>query len=83
MNTPNLPTNIVSTNIARLKLSGKLPMYLRIPPLEIKIMLESNPVKSTMLVGGLGVAYARVRAAADEYNRGGFYFVCVMKLYNW
>ena len=30
-------------------------MYLRIPPLEIKITLESNPQKSTMLVGGLGM----------------------------
>ena len=32
-NTPNLPTNIVPTNIARLKLSGKSPMDVRIPPL--------------------------------------------------
>ena len=30
-------------------------MGLGIPPLRIKIMLESNPLKSTMLVGGLGV----------------------------
>ena len=30
-------------------------MGLRIPPLEIKIMLESNPLKSIMLVGRLGV----------------------------
>ena len=48
---PDLPTNIVPTNIARLKLSGKSPINMRIPPLEIKIMLESNPLKSTMLVG--------------------------------
>ena len=32
-NTPNLPTNIVPTNIAWLKLSGKFPMGLEIPPL--------------------------------------------------
>ena len=32
-NTPNLPTDIVPTNIARVKLSGKSPMGLRIPPL--------------------------------------------------
>ena len=31
--TPNLPTNIVPTNIAWLKLSGKSPMDMRIPPL--------------------------------------------------
>ena len=31
--TPNLPTNIVPTNIARLKLSGESSMDIRIPPL--------------------------------------------------
>ena len=30
-------------------------MGLRIPPIEIKIMLESNPLKPIMLVGRLGV----------------------------
>ena len=46
---------IIPTNIARLKLSGKFPMGLGTPPLRFKIMLESNPLKSTMLVGRLGV----------------------------
>ena len=54
--TPNLPTNIIPTNIAWLKPSGKSPMDMRIPPLRIKIMLESYPLKPTMLVGGLGVS---------------------------
>ena len=31
--TPNLPTNSIPTHIARLKLSGKFPMDMRIPPL--------------------------------------------------
>ena len=53
--TPNLPTNIVPTNIAWLKLSEKFPMDMRIPPLKHNIMLESNPLRSTMLVGRLGV----------------------------
>ena len=53
--TPNLPTNIIPTNIARLELSGKSTMGLGIPPLEIKSMLESNPLKPTMLVGSLSV----------------------------
>ena len=52
--TPNLPTNIIPTNIAWLKLSGNFPMGLGIPPLNIKIVLESNPPKPTMLVGRLG-----------------------------
>ena len=44
-------------------------MGLGIPPLRIKIMLESNPLKSTMLVGGLGVVTlrsAQVRAYDDR-----------------
>ena len=32
MGTPNLPTSISPTNIARLKLSGKSPVGLGIPP---------------------------------------------------
>ena len=50
---PNLPTNITPTKIAWLKLSGKFPMDMRIPPLRVKIMLESNPLKSRILVGRL------------------------------
>ena len=33
-------------------------MDMRIPPLNIQIALESNPLKSTMLVGRLGVSSA-------------------------
>ena len=54
--TPNLPANIIPTKIAWLKLSGKSPMGLGIPPLRSNITLESNPRKSTMFVGGLAVA---------------------------
>ena len=39
-------------------------MNLGIPPLKIKIMLESNPLKSTMLVGRLGVQERRGERAA-------------------
>ena len=62
--TPNPHTNIVPTNIARLKLSGDFPMNLEIPPLQIKIVLESNPLKPTMLVGGLGVSRSQPQASA-------------------
>ena len=54
--TPNLPAKIVLAQIARLKLSGKLPMGLGIPPLKIKILLESNALTSRILVQRLGVA---------------------------
>ena len=53
--TPNLPTNVIPTEIACLKLSGKLPVGLGIPLLRIEIMLESNPLKSIMLVRRLAV----------------------------
>ena len=53
--TPNLPTHIIPTKIAWLELSGKLPSGLGIPPLNIKIMLESNPLKSIMLLRRLAV----------------------------
>ena len=52
------------TNIAQLKLSEKSPMGLGVPPLEIKMMPESNPPKSTMLVGRLGVSLPYNRRTA-------------------
>ena len=65
--TPNLPTNIAPTNIAWLKLSGKSPMGLGISPLKFKIVLESNPLKPTMLVGRLGVLASCLQASGWHY----------------
>ena len=68
--TPNRPTKIVPTKIVPakirwLKISGKLPTDMRIPPLKIKIMLESNPLKSRILVRRLAIsAWARAGAGA-------------------
>ena len=36
-------------------MSKRIPMGLGIPPLEIKIMLESNPLRSRIVVGRLAV----------------------------
>ena len=47
---PNLPTKIVPAKIPRLNISGKSPMGLRIPPLKIKILLESKTSESRILV---------------------------------
>ena len=55
--THNFPTNIIPTEIAWLKLSGKSPMDRRVPPLWINIVIESNPPKSTMLAERLGVVF--------------------------
>ena len=66
--TPNLPTKITSAKIRWLKLSGKVPMDMRIPPLRIKILLESNPLKSIILVRRLAVAEER-RGVIRTYVR--------------
>ena len=47
---------IFPTKIRWLKLSGRFPVGMRIPPLEIKILLESNPLKSRILVWRLAVS---------------------------
>ena len=52
---PISPTNIFPSKISWLELSGKSPLDMRIPPLIIKIMLESNPLKSIILVRRLAV----------------------------
>ena len=52
---PDIPAKNLPTKIARLKLSGKCPMGMRIPPLKLKIMLESSPLKSRVLVRRLAV----------------------------
>ena len=38
----SLRTKILQTRIRRLKTSGKLPVHMRIPPLKLKILFESN-----------------------------------------
>ena len=53
--TPNVPTKIIPTKICWLNISGKFSMDMRIPPLNINIMLESNPLKSRRLVRRLAV----------------------------
>ena len=53
--TPNLPTDVIPTEIAWLTLSGKFPTDMRIPPIELKILLESNPPKAIILVRRLAV----------------------------
>ena len=52
---PNFPTKIIHAKIRWLNMFGKSPMDMRIPPLSIKIMLESDPLKSRILVRRLAV----------------------------
>ena len=58
--TPNLLTKIIPTKIPWLEIPGEFLMDMRIPPLRIKILLESNPPKSRILVGKLGVESLRL-----------------------
>ena len=53
--TPNLPTKLIPAKIRRFKISGRFPMGLGIPPLNIKILLESKPLISRILVRRLAV----------------------------
>ena len=57
LRTPYTLISLLTLSLLRLldsKLSRKSRMGLGIPPLTIKIMLESNPLKSIMLVGRFG-----------------------------
>ena len=58
--TPDLPTKIIPTKIRWLESSGEFPMDMWIPPLTIKILLESNPLRSRILVRRLAVGDTRV-----------------------
>ena len=42
----------LQTKIRRLRISGKFPMELSIPPLEMKMLLESSPLKCKLWLGG-------------------------------
>ena len=48
--------HIIPTKIRRLKLSAEFPIDMRIPPLKIKSMPESSPLKSRILVRRLAVS---------------------------
>ena len=52
-----------------LQLSGEFPMDLRIPPLNIKIMLESNPLNSIILVRRLAVWSLRYKKKKETTKR--------------
>ena len=55
--TPSPPTKSFPTKSPRVELSGRLPIIFyghEFPPLIIKSLLESNPLKPELLVGGLG-----------------------------
>ena len=56
---PGLPTKIIPTKIRWLKTSRIFPMSMRIPPLKLTILPESNPLKSRILVRRLAVSFCR------------------------
>ena len=69
------PISLLRISLLRLpdsSFSGKFTMYMRLPPLNIKILLESSPPKSRILVGRLVVvsggplSASAVRARAHD-----------------
>ena len=73
---PNLPNNIVATNIAGVKLPGKSlgnPYGPGNSTPQIKIVLELNPLKSAMLVGRLGVIPCFFLRETEACGRGEFW----------
>ena len=72
--TPSPPIKSFPIKSPRVKLSGRLPIKLYEhdnyhPPLRIKSLLESNPLKSKLFIGGLGVVvyeYVRRHTRTDR-----------------
>ena len=59
---PSPPTKSFPTKSPRVELSGRPPVkfygHRNSPPLRIKSLLESDPLKPKLLVGGLGAGNA-------------------------
>ena len=70
--TPSLPTKIIPAKIRWLNISGKFPVDMRVPPLEIKILLESKPLKFRILVRRLAVPPLSKRRHADFHSTASF-----------
>ena len=66
---PDLPAKIVPAKTRRLKTSGRLPTDMGIPPLDIEIMLESNPPKSRVSVRSLALRRAIRSASTSAFLR--------------
>ena len=67
--TANLRTKILPTKIRWLKTSGKFPMDLRIQFLKFRILLESNPWKSRILVRRLAAVCGRCEKVLPEAHK--------------
>ena len=80
--TPNLPTKIIPTKIARLKLSGRFPIDMKFPPLTIKILLESDPLKSRILVRRLAVTNVASTRRGKEHARSTCVESCSVESYH-
>ena len=68
VSSPDLPTKIIPAKTPWLKTSGIFPMDLRIPSLKDKMLIESTPLKSRILVRRLAVPHTggRSRGACNQ-----------------
>ena len=81
--TPNLPHKVIPTKICRLRFSRKIPKYMRIPPLNVKIMIESSPLKSRILIRRLAVMWPRspyARCSNEEPAKSGLESKRILKV---
>ena len=67
--TPNLPTKTIPAKICWLELSGKFPLGVGIPPLEIDIPLESDPLNPDSEVGDRPSVRAKGRRRVARLER--------------
>ena len=70
--TPSLPTEITPARIPCFKTSWKSPTDMRIPTLKFKMMFESNPLKSGILVRRLAVALRKPAGSQAARQPGEF-----------
>ena len=68
---PNLPTKIIPAKIRCLLRGGEFLTDMRVPPLKLKILLGSDPLKSRILVRRLAVVPRRGRGSGDGEHRKG------------
>ena len=63
---PNLPTRIIPAKIRWLEISGTFPVEIWIPPLRLKILLESNPLKSRILARRLAIIAPQIHRTTSQ-----------------
>ena len=62
-----IPTTFIPAKVRRLRISGRLPIDTRIPTLRIKIMPESNPLRSRVSVRRWAAAHPKPEPLSPKH----------------